>query len=170
MQFCRTSLGNCYGLKLPNCWLQLKNKFIVSFIIIIGTLSSPTARCARTAWWLCVCRWCTAATWTPCRTCGPCATTSTPRYARSSCPGSTRPPCRCWSSWASAVPSLASQCPDLSCSATSSSWSTREPSTTSRPRRPDAALKYVEVRLHFAAACTCRRLYNRLYNWLYNRL
>jgi len=28
-QFCRTALGNCYGLKLPKCWLQFKkNKFI----------------------------------------------------------------------------------------------------------------------------------------------
>jgi len=25
-QFCQTALGNCYGLKLPKCWLQFKNK------------------------------------------------------------------------------------------------------------------------------------------------
>jgi len=32
----KTALGNCYGLKLSNCWLQLKNKFIVLLIIIFG--------------------------------------------------------------------------------------------------------------------------------------
>ena len=26
-QFCQTALGNCYGLKLPKCWLQLRKKF-----------------------------------------------------------------------------------------------------------------------------------------------
>jgi len=31
-------LKNCYGLKLPECLLQLKNKFIVLLIIIFGTL------------------------------------------------------------------------------------------------------------------------------------
>ena len=25
--FCQTPLGNCYGLKLPKCWLQFKTKF-----------------------------------------------------------------------------------------------------------------------------------------------
>ena len=35
------ALGNCYGLKLPKCWLQFENKFIVLFIIIFGTLSFP---------------------------------------------------------------------------------------------------------------------------------
>jgi len=40
-QFYQTALGNCYGLKLAKCWLQLKNKFIVLFIIISGTLSFP---------------------------------------------------------------------------------------------------------------------------------
>jgi len=39
-QFYQTALGNCYGLKLPKCWLQFKIKnFIVSFIIIFVTLS-----------------------------------------------------------------------------------------------------------------------------------
>jgi len=37
MQFYQTALENCYGLKLPKC--SLKNKFIVSFIIIFGTFS-----------------------------------------------------------------------------------------------------------------------------------
>jgi len=40
-QFHRTALGNCYALKLPKCWLQLKNKFVVLFIIMFGTLSFP---------------------------------------------------------------------------------------------------------------------------------
>ena len=40
-QFYRTALGNCYALKLPKCWLQLKNKFVVLFIIMFGTLSFP---------------------------------------------------------------------------------------------------------------------------------
>ena len=40
-QFYQTALGNCYGLKLQNADCSLKNKFIVSFIIIIGTLSFP---------------------------------------------------------------------------------------------------------------------------------
>ena len=25
-QFCQTALGNCYGLKVPECWLQFKKK------------------------------------------------------------------------------------------------------------------------------------------------
>ena len=37
--FYQTALGNCYGLKLRKCWSQLKNEFIVSFIIIFGTFS-----------------------------------------------------------------------------------------------------------------------------------
>ena len=28
-QFCQTALGNCYGLKLPKCWLQFKKKIIM---------------------------------------------------------------------------------------------------------------------------------------------
>ena len=27
----RTALGNCYGLKLPKCWLQFKKKYIVIY-------------------------------------------------------------------------------------------------------------------------------------------
>ena len=34
-------LGNCYGLKLPNCWLQFETIFTVSVITIFGTLSFP---------------------------------------------------------------------------------------------------------------------------------
>jgi len=33
-RFYQTALGNCYGLKSPKCWLQVKNNFIVLFIII----------------------------------------------------------------------------------------------------------------------------------------
>ena len=40
-QFYQAALGNCHGLQLPKWWLQLKNEFIVSFIIIFGTLSFP---------------------------------------------------------------------------------------------------------------------------------
>ena len=41
-QFYQTALGNCYTLKLPKWCLQFeKNKFIVLFIIIFGTLSFP---------------------------------------------------------------------------------------------------------------------------------
>ena len=42
-QFCQTALGNCYGLKFLNADCSLKNKFIVSFIIIFDTLSFPVA-------------------------------------------------------------------------------------------------------------------------------
>ena len=38
----QTALGNCYGLKFAKCWFQLKNKFIVSFIVIFGTLLFPS--------------------------------------------------------------------------------------------------------------------------------
>ena len=34
-RFHRTSLGNCYDLKLPKCWLQFKDKFVVLFIMKI---------------------------------------------------------------------------------------------------------------------------------------
>jgi len=40
-QFYQTALENCSGLNLPKCSLQLNNKFIVSFVIIFGTLSFP---------------------------------------------------------------------------------------------------------------------------------
>ena len=41
-QFYQTSSGNYYSLKLRSCWLQFKkNKFIVLFMIIFGTLSFP---------------------------------------------------------------------------------------------------------------------------------
>jgi len=53
-KFYQTALGNCYGLKLQKCWLLLllllllliavKNKFIVSFIIIFGTISFRQTR------------------------------------------------------------------------------------------------------------------------------
>ena len=40
--FYKTAFGNCFGLKLPKCWLQFKkNFFSVSLIIIFGTLSYP---------------------------------------------------------------------------------------------------------------------------------
>jgi len=39
-QFCQTALGNCYGLKLPKCWLQFKKK-IISLCQFFGTLSFP---------------------------------------------------------------------------------------------------------------------------------
>jgi len=42
--FCQTALGNCYGLKLQKMLIAVKNKFIVSFIIIFGTLSFPVER------------------------------------------------------------------------------------------------------------------------------
>jgi len=38
-QFYQTPLGKCCGLKLQKCRLQLKNKVVVLFIIIFGTLS-----------------------------------------------------------------------------------------------------------------------------------
>jgi len=39
-QFYQTALGNCYGLKLPECRLRFKkNKLIMSFNIIFGTLA-----------------------------------------------------------------------------------------------------------------------------------
>jgi len=42
------STRNCYGLKLPKCRLQFKkNKFIVSFIIIFGTLLFPIVATRR---------------------------------------------------------------------------------------------------------------------------
>ena len=41
-QFYQTALEKCYGLKLPKLLIAiLKNKFIVLFIIIFGTLSFP---------------------------------------------------------------------------------------------------------------------------------
>ena len=43
-QFYQTPLGNCYGLKLPKCWPPFKNKFIVLFIVIFGTLSGSSLR------------------------------------------------------------------------------------------------------------------------------
>jgi len=33
-QFCLTALGNCHGLKFLNADCSLKNKFIVSFMIL----------------------------------------------------------------------------------------------------------------------------------------
>jgi len=40
MQFRQTLLGNCCGLKLPECWLPFKNKLTVPFVIIfVSTLS-----------------------------------------------------------------------------------------------------------------------------------
>jgi len=39
-------LGNCHGLKLPKCWLQLKNQFIVLFIVIFVPCWSTTVKCA----------------------------------------------------------------------------------------------------------------------------
>jgi len=45
-QFYRTAHGNCYGLKLAKCRLQFKkNKYIVSFIIIFGTISFRIQSC-----------------------------------------------------------------------------------------------------------------------------
>jgi len=43
LSFYQTALGNCYGLKLPKCSLQLKKKFVVLFIIIFGTISFPVS-------------------------------------------------------------------------------------------------------------------------------
>ena len=41
---CVCALRNCYGLKLPKCWLQNKKKnFTVSLIIIFRTVSLPTS-------------------------------------------------------------------------------------------------------------------------------
>jgi len=40
-QFYQTTLGNCYGFKLPKYRLQLKNKIIMSFIIIFCKRSLP---------------------------------------------------------------------------------------------------------------------------------
>jgi len=40
-KFYQAALGNCYGLKLAKCWLQLKKKILTSFIVIFGTLSFP---------------------------------------------------------------------------------------------------------------------------------
>ena len=50
MQFYQKALGNCYGLKLPEFLLQVKNKFTVFFIIIFGTISFPiySVRCHNT--------------------------------------------------------------------------------------------------------------------------
>ena len=45
-QFYQTALGNCYGLKLPKCCdRSLRKKIIVSFIIIMDTLSFPFIHC-----------------------------------------------------------------------------------------------------------------------------
>jgi len=45
-QFYQTALGNCYGLKSTKMLIAvLKNKFIVSLIIIFGTLSFPMCAC-----------------------------------------------------------------------------------------------------------------------------
>ena len=43
------ALENCYGLKSLKCRLQFKNKFIVLFIIIFGTLSFPIPELNSTA-------------------------------------------------------------------------------------------------------------------------
>jgi len=42
--------GNCYGRKLPKCWLQFKGKITVSFIIILGTLSFPIGWFVASGW------------------------------------------------------------------------------------------------------------------------
>jgi len=55
--FYKTAFGNCFGLKLPKCWLQFKKKiFSVSLIIIFGTLSYPITDYRRilTLNWLCM--------------------------------------------------------------------------------------------------------------------
>jgi len=44
-----STIGNCYGLKLPKRYCSLKNKFIASFIIIFGTFSFRTAAAASTS-------------------------------------------------------------------------------------------------------------------------
>ena len=44
-QFYQTALGNSCGSKLPKC--SFKNKFIVSYTIILGTLSFPINRLTR---------------------------------------------------------------------------------------------------------------------------
>ena len=48
-KFLKTALGNCYGLKLPKCWLQFqKNINLLRYIFIIfGTLSFPDTRFER---------------------------------------------------------------------------------------------------------------------------
>jgi len=43
-RFYQTALGNCYGIKLPKCWLQSKNNFIVLLVIIFGTSAFSWAR------------------------------------------------------------------------------------------------------------------------------
>ena len=48
--FCQTALGNCYGLKLPNCCLQFKNNFIMLFVINFGILSFPVKSWRWRAW------------------------------------------------------------------------------------------------------------------------
>ena len=48
----RNSIRKLYGLKLSKCWLQLKNKLIVLFIVIFGTLSLPIRRCGSLVGWI----------------------------------------------------------------------------------------------------------------------
>ena len=45
LEFHQTARGNCYGSKLPQCWLHFKKKIVVLFMTIVGTLSFPIMSC-----------------------------------------------------------------------------------------------------------------------------
>jgi len=51
-QFCQTALGNCYGLKLAKCWLQLKK--LIYCVIYYNFRHTFRSICVPFHWWL----WC----------------------------------------------------------------------------------------------------------------